>query len=335
MDNLFKTRVLTTAINALRPPGRKLFQRYFAPKANWQPTDRLAFDVISGSETVLKNIKVTAPAVIGSKTGRKTITMEAPRLSEKRLLHAAEVNAVRAWGALTTQLMQQKINVELSDLRNKFDRTLEFWAAYALRGKIYDSDLTTILLDYNFAVTHDLTLTSTECWDDDDGLSPVDRIRTWKKVIEVDAGHEIVRWDAWCGFDAMTSLLNHEKTKDIMKYQQGAQLVSEGRIARIAGVDIEEYNSSFVDDTGTRRYFIDPDEFILIGVGEDVFDCPYASVVRDVGSGEGGMSQPGDFFFSDSWVEKDPAGRWILGETRPLPVIRRPEAIIRAKVNAS
>jgi hypothetical protein len=41
---------------------------------------------------------------------------------------------------------------------------------------------------------------------------------------------------------------------------------------------------------------------------------------------------PGEMFFSKSWTEKDPSGRWIKVESRPLPVLQRPGAIVYAKV---
>jgi len=39
----------------------------------------------------------------------------------------------------------------------EFDRTLEFWAAFALRGKIYDADTTTVLVDYNHMQSYGTT----------------------------------------------------------------------------------------------------------------------------------------------------------------------------------
>lgn len=330
MDSLFKTRTLTTSINALRAPGRKIFQQCFASKLNYQPTDRLAFDIVSGNETVLSNIKIDAPASVGVKTGRRTITTIAPRLAEKRLIHTYEINAMRGYGEQSSvELMSKRIAREQLDMRNMFDRTLEFWAANALRGKIYDADLTTILVDYGLSGTHAPALLLTNRWTDSSS-NPIANIRAWKLLIEEDSGHEITGWRAYAGNSVMGALLNHSKVTDLLAFERGRQIAEDGYIVKLAGVTIEEYNGSFLDSTGTRKRFVEDDEFILIGEGADVFDCPYAAVVDEDAHGGVGQGGTGQLFFSKSWKEEDPSGRWIKGESRPLPVLQRPDAIVVA-----
>jgi hypothetical protein len=335
MDDLFKVRVLTTAVNALRPPGRKVFQRHFAGRTHMEMSDRLAFEVISGSEEVLAAISVVAPATVTEKTGRKVVTLQAPRLAEKRFIHTSELNALRAYGEqVRVEMMSQRINRELTDMRNKHDRTLEFWAAYALRGQILDADLTTVLVDYNFQSSHKPVLAGADLWTDAQS-DPVSDIREWKRLIEDDSGHEVTGWVAWCGWEAMDALLNHSKVRELLQYERGRQMAEEGRIVRLADVEIIEYNASFKDSSGTRQRFIPQDAFILVGEGADVFDCPYAPVVDDDapgGVGNIGENGQGQLFFSKSWKEEDPSGRWIKVETRPLPVVQRPDAIIFATV---
>ena len=64
MDNLFKVRALTQAVNDIVPPPMKAYLRLFAKKASGQVTDRLAYDVISGSDKVLNVISVVAAAQV-------------------------------------------------------------------------------------------------------------------------------------------------------------------------------------------------------------------------------------------------------------------------------
>lgn len=330
MDNLFKTRTLTMAVNAMRKPGRLLADKFFNPKLRGEDTPRLAFDIISGSETVLKTIRAEDPAIIGQKTGRVTVTMEAPRLSEKRLIHNYELIAMRAYGdAYATEKMSARIAREQFDMRNKFDRTIEFWCAHALRGQILDSDLTTVLLDFSFRGTHLPVLTGTDKWTD--ALSnPINDIRDWKLLIEEDSGHEITGWSAVCGHKTMDALINNSKVLELLKYQGGPQLLQSGYVVNIAGVNITEYNGSWKTDAGARTRFVATNDFILVGEGYDVFDFPFARTIDD--EDPGGTGNPGapSLFFSNSWVEKDPSGRWIKVESCPLPVVVRPDAIIRA-----
>ena len=186
MDNLFKIRTLTAAVNAIKAPMRRVYNRIFAGYENMQPSDRLAFDVISGSEKLLGNISIFAPATVDDKTNRKTITLAAPRIANKRFVATAELNAYRAFGEAGLEMMKDRIAREQKDMRGKHDRTLEFWAVNALKGKIYDSNMTTVLVDYNVDASHKPTLTLTDLWTDPDS-NPIANLRAWKQMIEDDS----------------------------------------------------------------------------------------------------------------------------------------------------
>lgn len=335
MDNLFKIRVLTIAINAMMAPSMRIYNRIFRGKEHMEPSDRLAFEIISGSETVLKNISIYAPAQVTDKTSRKVITLTAPRLSQKRFIHTAELNALRAYGEqIGVEQMSNRIAREQKDMRGMMDRTLEFWAANALKGQILDADLSTVLVDYNMASTHKPTLTGTSLWTNADS-NPIERIRTFKRLIEDDSGANIDSWVAFLGYEVMDALLKHSAVLDFLKYDKGSQMAENGRIARLAEVELDEYNGSFLDASGARHRFIDSKYFMLIGLCDDIVDVPYAPIVDDdAPGGVGNIDADGNgaLYFSKSWKEEDPSGRWIKAETRPLPVLQRPGAVVYAKV---
>lgn len=338
MDNLFLIRTLTAAINAMKAPSRKVYNRLFAPREHMEMSDRLAFDIITGNETILGNISVTAPATVTDKTTRKTVTMTAPRLAQKRFISTADLNAVRQFGKqMMVELMKNRIATEQKDMRGIIDRTLEFWAVNALKGQILDADLSTVLVDYNVDATHEPVLTASGDWEavwtDTTNADPIRKIRAWQRLIEDDCGATITSWLAYIGYEVMDALLAHQSIRDLLKRDKGSQIAENGRIERLAEVEIEEYNGSFLDLTGTRRRFIGSDEFLLIGICDDLVDCPYAPVVDDdAPNGVGNITSrgQGQLFFSKSWKEKDPSGRWIKAEARPLPVLQRPGAVVKA-----
>ncbi len=335
MDNLFKVRTLTAAVNAIQAPSRLVYNRLFAGQENMQPSDRLAFDVISGSEKLLSNISIFAPATVDDKTTRKTITLTAPRIANKRFIATAELNAVRAFGKAGVEMMKDRIAREQKDMRGKHDRTLEFWAVNALKGIVYDSDLSTVLVNYNVDDTHKTVLTTTDRWSDLDDSNPIANIRTWKQLIEDDSGAAITGWVAFHGSGVGDSLLVNNSVRELLKTDKGSQIAESGRITKLVEVELVEYNGSYIDASGTRQRYIASNEFILVGLCDELVDVPYAPVVDDdapggVGNiGEGGR---GVMFFSKSWPEKDPSGRWVKAESRPLPVLKRPGAVVVATV---
>ena len=339
MDNLFRIRVLTQAVNKMRTASTVLYDRFFRPRANMQSTDRLAFDIISGSEAVLKNISIYAPAEVTDKTSRKTVTLQAPRLAQKRFIHTSELNALRAYGAqASVEMMESRIARELMDMRAMHDRTLEYWAANALRGKIYDADGVTVLVDYGMATSHKPTLTGDDLWTSANS-DPINRLRAFQQTIEDDSGAPITSWYGAVGSQVMDALLSHAGVRDLLKYTQGPQLATTGRVAGLAGVELEEYNASYLTTKTvgtttktTRKRFIEADHILLVGMTDDLVDCPYAPVVDSEAPGGVGNSGAGEMFFSKSWEEKDPSGRWVKTEARPLPVLQRPDCVIYAKV---
>jgi hypothetical protein len=233
--------------------------------------------------------------------------------------------------------MMSRIAREQYDMKLMLDRTLEFWAANAMRGKIYDSDLTTVLVDYGVDSTHiiDLNDTSDE-WDVSAG-DPVANIRTWKRLIEEDSQTMITGWTAYVGYEAMDALLTNETVLASMQYTKGSQLAENGRIAMLAGVMLEEYNGYYKTSAGVKKRTVGSNEFILIGECSDLTDCPYAPVINsEVAGGVGNTTRIGTgvMFAADTWLEKDPNGRMISIEGRPLPVLKRPGAVINAVVTS-
>jgi len=326
MDNLFKLRTLTTAVNMMYDPSMVIYNKYFASKARGEITDRLAFDVITGSQKILENMSIYAAAKVTDKTSRKTITLEAPRLATKRHIAAAELNAMRGYGMQAgAEMLASRISREQMDMMSEHWRTLEFWAAHAIKGKIYDSDLKTLLVDYLVASDHEVTLTGTDLFTDSSS-DPVAKIREHKRKIEQDSGGPITGWSMICGYEVYDALLKNDRILKLLKYtgDKGIRIAEEADVSRLVGCNIMEYTGSYLDASGTRQYYIDSDEYVLIGESPDLTDLPYAPIIDFDAPGGVGNSGAGQIWFSKSWDEKDPSGRWIKVEGRPLPVLQRP-----------
>ena len=85
-----------------------------------------------------------------------------------------------------------------------------------------------------------------------------------------------------------------------------------------------EYTGSYLNAKGERKYYVDSDQYILVGTAPDLTDLPYAPIIDFEAPGGVGNPGAGQMWFSKSWEEKDPSGRWIKVEGRPLPVLQRP-----------
>lgn len=338
MDSNFFIVALRKTVFEIQPQNTKLFDKYFRPNLSFADSDKITFDIYEGSPGLLRNLSVFEPAQIIDKGNRKAVTVIAPRLAPKTFFAAAEFNRVATIASQfgprkARETFQQKFERELqSSIMATIEMTLEFWASRALKGKIYDADLSTVLVDYNMPSSH----LPTRDWTDTSS-NPIEDIREWKALIEKDVKAPVVGYEAICGKKAMNALLKNETVLKLLQYQRGARMAEQGDVERLVGVTIEEYNATFTDNDGNSVPYIPENAFVLIAQlkTNDVFDCPYAPVIDLKAKGGVGSNQPmNDFIFRKVWEEEDPSGVWVKLETRPLPVVRRPAAIVYATVTS-
>lgn len=330
VDTAFSSRVLTAAINLMRPVATPVLDTVFARKTG-QDTDLFAWDVKFSGRRLLPNIHVSAPATVRDLTGRKVVTCSAPRFAEKRFIPASALNAARGFGEqFATQRLEAKIADEQFDLKGDVDRTREFMAVKALSGQVVD-ETGAVLVDYGLDNDQKPTLTGTDKWDTTTG-DPIADIRSWKKWI-ADRMNGVDKFVAFTGGSAMSALLSNAKVTALLGYQAGQQIAESGEINRLAGVsDIREYFGTYQTSAGVITQLIAEGVFCLVGLSADHGAELYAPIVDLKAAGGVGNGKPGEVFFSKSWEVEEPSGRWVKAESRPLPVLYRPECVVWATV---
>ncbi len=328
LDGPFRTRRLIAAVNQMRPVKTRALDRIFKRKKR-STSSLLGWEIKSSSKRLLKNIRVSEPAQVTDKTGRKLITCEAPRFSEKRFIGADELDEMRKFGdEVAAELLQERIADEQSDMRGDVDRTREFMALKALSGQVVD-EAGAVIVDYNFGAEQKPVLAGNTLWTDPAG-DPVKNIRAWKKWIADRAA--VDGFVSLCGSGVMDALINNQNARELLQYAAGKQIAEEGRIAHLAGVDIDEYFGTYKDAAGAIQQMIPDNVFALVGLGPETTAELYAPVVDLKAAGGVGKGQKPELFFSKAWETEDPSGRWIKVESRPLPVLLQIECIIWAQV---
>ncbi len=328
VNAIFQNRVLTAAVNKMRPVKTHVLDLIFGRKKR-QLSGLFAWDIKSSSERLLKNIRVSEAAQVTDKTGRKTVTCQAPRFAEKRHISAADLESMRAFGEQAApELMKERLADEQFDMRMDVDRTREFMAIKALSGQVVDES-GAVIVDYNFPAAQKPVLAGTAKWTDA-ASNPVKNIRSWKKYIGDRVG--VDKYVAICGSKAMDALIENPAALELLKYNAGKQLADEGRIAFLAGCAIEEYYGTYKDAAGVRQQLIPDNVFAIVGIASDNAAELYAPVVDLKAAGGVGKGKAADLFFSKSWEVEDPSGRWVKVESRPLPVLFQPECVIWIEV---
>lgn len=317
----FSPLVLTLAVNKMQPVKTPVLDTVFTRKKR-SLTTPFAWDLKNPSNLLLESIAVDAEATVRDGQGMKHLTCQAPRFSEKVLITAAQLNEMRRFGKSNeTALLKETVAEEQADLRRSFDLTREFMACKALSGVVVDKNGKT-LVDFGLPAAHKPALAGAALWSDD-ASEPITNIRAWKKLINRACGGGVTSWNAFSGTAAMDALIENPSVQDKLKYTSGSQIAEEGRIARLAKVDIEEHGGSYVDETNTVHDMIPDDVFALVGIVSDGAAELYAPPVDLDAPGGVGKGKQADIFFSKMWDVKDPSGKWIKVEGRPLPVLTR------------
>ncbi|MDH3975523.1 MAG: major capsid protein [Deltaproteobacteria bacterium] len=326
-DTVFNYRTLTAGINKMRTVKTPVLDKVFGRKKR-QLSSMFKWDIKSNAERILKNIKVSAPAQVQDKTGRKTVTCEAPRYAPKRFIATGDLDAMRAYGSEAPELMKERVAEEQSDMKEDVDRTREFQAVEAIKGTVVDEE-GNVIVSYNFSAEQMPVLAGIELWTDP-ASNPVKKIRGWKKWIS----HRVTvdKFIAFCGSGAMDALIDNPKALELLKYNAGKQIAEEGRIASLAAVDIEEYFGTYKNAAEDIIEMIPDDAFILIGLSAKAAAELFAPIADSKAAGGIGNGKPGQVFASKAWDEEDPDGKWIKAESRPLPVLFMPECVVYARV---
>ncbi len=317
----FKARALTMAVNKMKPVVTRVLDVVFKKKKR-QLSGVFSWDVRTATNQLMESIAVSAEATVRGGIGRANVTCNAPRYAEKELIAASDIAEMRKFGdAAVPELMKERIGEEQSDMKSNTDLTREFQAVKALEGKVVDKN-GKVLVDYKFPASMKPVLAGTALWTHADS-DPIANIRSWKRLINKMSGTVVSGFHAFCGEDAMTALINNEKALEKLKYIAGQQIAEEGRIARLGGTEIEEYFGVYTDSSGTFHDMIPSNVFALVGLVPDGAAELYAPVIDLEAPGGVGKGKKADMFFSKMWNSKDPSGKWIKVESRPLPALFR------------
>ncbi len=329
-DDLFKPATLTQVVNNIVTPQRKVYDLLFKGKERMCDSDILQWDIINAPERILENRGINEPIVASDNATREVKTLQAPRLTDGKTITASFLRDLRKYGGgpMEREQLKDAIARETKDVKMAFDRTLEYWANKLLETfKIYDSDGTTVLYEYDIPTGHDdPAVTENPIADLTNDLCP---------LIRQDAFTEINKFYLLVGKTVYQHLLTNIHVRESLQYQFGKALYN-GALPAIGAdmVEIVPIYSTFqrktAPNTWTRVANLTATSAVLVGVADDMVEVPYAPPVQLEGAGVVGspVSNAG-MFWADSEFKKNPSAYHMYFEGRPCPVLKRPGCVIR------
>jgi len=333
MADLMNWRALTTAINEIPPVPSMVLDLLFGTSEPHLAAV-LDVDLVIGARHLAPFVNLHQPGVVVEKLAREMRTVAFPMIRIKKDLPAAELLLPRAPGAEVyvkgglDQYKRQRIALELQDLKNRVDRTVEWMAAQAIQGGFrYIGDDLDFTIDFLVPDANKVTLVGGDKWDTT-SADILGDIREYKRIV----GRSGFPCDvAIAGTDVVAAMLANEQVLKLLDNRNVAlgslKVDNSNYLGRLAGVDFYEDNEEYVAVGDTTSTPMIPADVV-------VFTSTKARFVRHSGviidnKVDANVGMP---YFAKSWEEDDPAVTWILAVAAQLPVPHNPGAVVVANV---
>jgi len=349
--DLFATSSMLAIVQRLKVPGRFLIDSYF-PDIIEEETQEIHFDRILDNP---KAAPFVAPLVEAKRGVASGVRVETFRPAYIKLIDALDPKArIRRsagepiGGNLSPEERQQAALARL--LADHFDawiRRLEIMASEVLRtGKvtIVGEDYPETIVDFARPPAHTKTLAGAAAWGEA-GVSPVDDVEAWADEVGEAVGAPVDRvvmtTDAWKLYSADPKF----KDKISTQLRAGQSAADLGLLPGVSGqarwrgtdgmVDFYTYQDKFQDDAGAVQKLLPDNTVILAATTAMEGVRAFGAIIDDDDESER-LSAPGEAvplaFFPKSFVTKNPGRRWVLSQSSPLLVPRRPQATLAATV---
>tara|TARA_R110002094_G_scaffold220250_1_gene192766 strand:+ start:5330 stop:6376 length:1047 start_codon:yes stop_codon:yes gene_type:complete len=333
---------LTPMVNEMKSPRTFLRDAFFGD-VETQTTENIVFSVLEGGRETAPFVKRDGEAIMAGGYTEKEYTIGAPNIRIKRPLEAADLifrrhagDVIFADGGSVEAAAEREIARQLQRLNELIDNAEEYLCALAIRGTISY----TAADEANFTITYPKpaanTVTLTNFWDGA-SATPMQDSRDAKFIM-----HDAVSLnptDVLLGSEATDSFLAADEVRSLLDTKS----VNAGNLNLSA--DVDSQGAMFLGLFAGMRWWSYPSQVTVAGVATDLIRAKYAeflhrgpaaemklyyAAISDLDAMDAGLLATRRF--SKSWRQQDPSVHQILVTARPLPVLRRPGAVVSMKV---
>jgi hypothetical protein len=336
--DVFSTGVLARVVAELEQPSSFLLDLFF-PNTQSEDSEEIHFDIDQSKARITPFVAPIRAGRVADEEGFKTGTFSPAYAKDKRIFDPDRPMKRAIGEAIGGNLTPQErrdmaVRRAVEDQLRMLTRREEVMAAEVLRtGKVTVSGdgYPTTVVDYGRDANLTVTLTSTLRWNDS-APTPLNDIEDWADLVMQKSGGVVT--DVVMDTDAWQNFRDKTEVKDLLDTRRGSRSQAElgpraARKARYGGAigdfDIWIYNDRYVDDDDTEQLFLPSGTVILSG--------PALEGVRAYGAIKDEKAQYTALrYFIKSWLEEDPAVRFLLLQSAPLVVPYRVNASLCATV---
>ena len=343
MPDLFSTDAMLQLLDTVKPSPRFLQDMFFG-NVEEHTEETINFDVRDRTRRIAPFCSPDVPGRLVQSHDFQTRTFKPAYVKDKRVFRPNRALKRRPGEQFTGTLspmarMALMLSYDLFDMDDMLNRRIEVMSSEAMRlGQVTVSgdNYPTVVVGFSRAAGHTVTLTGGNRWGQS-GIEPLKSLETWGQTVLQATGlwpsQVVMDKDAFNLFKADPIV---EKRLDVRRVQQGTMELGaqsrEGGIYRgsIDGFEIYTYGGWYVNDAGSEVPIL-PANQVLMGAPAALTDSggyQAFGAILDERAGIQAMR-----FFPKSWLNEDPSGRILLGQSAPLVVPRYPNSTFAAIVN--
>lgn len=336
--DIYATAVLNGFVQSLLPQNTWLLDRYFAREQR-SAVEEIHFDIEKNNRRIAPFVSPLVAGKIVESKGFNTAVFRPAYVKDKRVF---DVNRPlkRAIGEQIGGTMspmarlQSAITYELQDQVTMLGRRLEVMAGETLalgQVTVVGDQYPSTVVNYTRDSTLTVALTGGNRWGQT-GVKPLDSLQDWSQIVLKLVGamprDVIMTVDAWKLFrndaDVKVRLDRFRGTSTV---QPDAQIEEGGAfMGGIDGFNIFVYSGWYTNDSGVETVILPANTVLLVSPQIEGYRA--FGAIRDEEAGYQAVPN-----FSKSWIDHDPAVRYLLMQSAPLTVPYRPNAMLAATVN--
>lgn len=338
--DIYNTAVLQAVVDSLKRPQSFLLDTFF-PMVSQATEEEIKFDVEDGKRRIAPFVSPLVQGKLVESLGYQTKTFKPAYIKDKRVIDPNKplkrMIGEQIGGNLQPQNREQAIIArELQDQTDMLQRRLEVMASEALRegqvtveGEGYD----TVVVDFGRHSDLEVALLTTDRWGETD-VNPHEDLEEWAMDVQHLEGAVVtdIVMDP-LAFKLARANADFRELLDNRRIQAG-QLsnamvdgTNTGQLkGQIGNWNIWVYQDWYLDEDGVEQKMM-PDHTVLMVARQQLLGTRHFGAIRDAELGFQARE-----FAPKSWIEKDPAVRYLMTQSAPLVVPYRPNAVLRATV---
>ena len=341
--DIFSTHVLNRVVEHLDRPSSFLLDTFFSD-IQTEDSEEIHFDIDQSKPRLAPFVSPLVEGRVVAEEGFDTRSFKPAYVKDKRRFNPnaplkRQIGETIGGNLSPMNRREVSLNRSLTNQLENLTRREEVMAAEALcSGKVTVSgeNYPTTIVDFKRAPELTQMLTGAVRWGENN-VNPLDNLEEWAGLIQIKSGAaartvvmDPMAWKLFKKTPHLYKLLDNRRgsnsTLSLDPIVPGQGNEKARYMGSVGELDIWVYNDVYVDDKGNDQRFL-PDYTVILASQSMVEGSRCYGVIQDEKA-----NYRAERYFSKSWLQDDPAVRWLLMQSAPLVVPYRPNATFCATV---